>query len=1014
MTAKPSPGTATINDAVKLFRDYLDGHDCLDSSTLTRAIYSSDSSIYRVVPQLVAFPRSTDELILVARAAIKAGLPITTRGAGTSCAGNAVGPGLVIDVSRHLNAIKEIDPDAKTAVVEPGVIQDDLQKACAEYGLRFGPDPSTSNRCTIGGMIGNNACGPRALGYGRSGDNVESLTILTGTGEIVTLQKGCVIAGWRQAAPDFANGSSLDRRDGNPVRSANTPAKDRELGAQEIQEPAWAEQLRTIVTGNLGTIRTEFGHFSRQVSGYSLEHLLPERGFDVASFFAGTEGTLGIVLEATVKLVTDAPFKQMIALGYPTMADGADDMETLLRHRPVACEGLDDRIIDVVRNQRGSDYVPQLPSGQAWVFVELTGDDPIELAERAKLLVADSHCLDSEIVTDPARAQRLWKIRADGAGLAGVSLDDPAYPGWEDSAVPPQRLGDYLRDFDALLAEHGMHGLPYGHFGDGCVHCRIDFPLEDHDGPGRYRRFVEDAARLVARYGGSISGEHGDGRARSALLPTTYSPQALNIFAQVKQVFDPENLLNPGVLVDPEPPEDNIRVAAIARSPLRRSHPDFVRQVHQCSGVGKCLANSTQAGQVMCPSYQATKNEKDSTRGRARALEEMVNGSLITKQWRSKEIAEALEYCLACKGCRRDCPTGIDMAAYKSRVLDEKYRRRLRPRSHYTMGMLPRWGRLVTSVPGMSRLANFAMQTPGLKHVLRWFAQVDQRRPMPRFRHGGRQSLALPQTDLVRSRKGLWRKSRPGVSEAASHSTEGLVEKTPVLVWVDSFTDVFEGTALASLIYVLDQAGYAPEVLTETACCGLTWITTGQLNGARKQLRHALDILYPYAEEGVPIIGMEPSCMAVWHSDASELLDDPRVDVVASQMQTLAQALLKAPSWTYPDLSGHTIVAQPHCHHSSVLGWDADQKVLESTGAEIVTLGGCCGLAGNFGVEKGHYELSVMVAEHDLLPALDLHRDAIVLADGFSCRKQVTDLTDRQVQTLAQVLAAHMVEPASS
>ncbi|EPD33445.1 hypothetical protein HMPREF9306_00985 [Propionimicrobium lymphophilum ACS-093-V-SCH5] len=912
---------------------------CLDESSLTKAIYSSDSSIYRVVPKVVATPKTRSELIDLVRAALKEKLPITARGAGTSCAGNAVGSGLVIDMRKHLNKIIEINPQEQTATIEPGVVQSALQEAAKPYGLRFGPDPSTANRCTIGGMIGNNACGPRALGYGRTSDNVVELEVLTGTGELITLTR------------DGIKGMS-------------------------------DKPLRNFANSNLGTIRTEFGAFSRQVSGYSLEHLLPENGFNIAGFFAGTEGTLGVVTKAKVRLVKDAPLKTTIALGYPTMPQAADDMPILLKYSPTACEGMDRRLSNLVAERIGPHAVPELPSGDAWIFIELVGDDAEEISARAHSMVEDSNCTEGWVVADPSAAARLWGIRSDAAGLAGVALDRPAYAGWEDSAVPPAKLGDYLRDFEKLLAKFDLRGLPYGHFGDGCVHCRIDFPLEDADGPQRYKNFVMAAAELVAGYGGSVSGEHGDGRARSELLAKTYSSKAIELFGQIKNFFDPKNLLNPGILVNPVSVSDDIRAFQSRKSALKVKHPQFAANVHRCTGVGKCLANTTAGDGVMCPSFQATGDEKDSTRGRSRVLQEMINGNLISEGWRSPEVREALEYCLACKGCRRDCPTGVDMAWYKSNVLNEAFSGRIRPINHYSLGWLPRWGRLVTSLR-IGWLGNFFLQTPGLKHVIRAVAGVDQRRPLPRFRSGK-----------------AARKNRPCANVSAPHGK--------VAIWVDSFTDAFAGDQLAALLLVLIDAGYDPQVITEPACCGLTWITTGQLDGARKQLTNALDILEPIAAKNIPIVGMEPSCMAVWRSDAPELLpSDNRVDTVASSITTLAELLVATDDWQAPDLSGHEVIAQPHCHHSSVLGWQADAKVLERTGAKVTKLAGCCGLAGNFGVEKGHYEVSVKVAEHDLLPAIKAHPGAVVLSDGFSCRKQVTDLTDSDAVTLAQLLARH-------
>ena len=908
----------------------------LDTSALTRALYAADASLYRVVPQAVARPLVVDDLAELVDLARRERLPLTMRGAGTSCAGNAVGPGLVVDTARHLDQVLAIDSDTATASVQPGVVHARLQRAATKYGLRFGPDPSTHTRCTIGGMIGNNACGPRALGYGRTADNVVALDVITGTGEQLRLDSG------------------------TDLRDSASPT---------------LQGLHRLVADNLGVIRTEFGTFSRQISGYSLEHLLPEHGFDVARFLAGSEGTLAVVTGAEVRLVRETPATLMVALGYPTMAEAADHVTALLPFRPVACEGLDRRIVDVVARRFGPASVPDLPRGDGWMFLELAGDDLGELRSRALALVAGSGAREGRIVDDPDEAATLWRIRSDGAGLAAVSLATLAHSGWEDSAVPPARLGAYLRDLDTLLAEHGLHALPYGHFGEGCVHARIDFPLDRPNGAAVLRAFLGDAADLVASHGGSMSGEHGDGRARSELLPRMYSPAALGLFAAVKHLFDPENLLNPGVIVDPAPLDANLRLAAVHHSPLALAHPGLTTEVHRCTGVGRCVSPDGGAADIMCPSYRATRNEQDSTRGRARVLQEMLAGEVVTRGFRAPEVAAALELCLACKGCARDCPTGVDLAAYKSRVLDEAWRGRLRPRSHYALGQLPRWGRLVTRVPGLALLVNALLRAPGVARVARWVAGVDQRRPLPEFARGpARRRLAIP-------------------------ASQGR----PVALWLDSFSDCFAGTHLPALLSVLHEAGYAPHVIERPACCGLTWITTGQRDAAAAQLRAALDVLQPYASR-MPIVGVEPSCLAVWRGDAADLVDDPRVAQVAAATRTLAELLAQTPGYVPPNLAGHHVIAQPHCHHAAVLGWQADAALLRRTGATVTTLGGCCGLAGNFGVETGHYEVSVAVAEDQLLPALRADPTAIVLADGFSCRKQVWDLTNRQAMTLAEVL----------
>ncbi|WP_307807016.1 FAD-linked oxidase C-terminal domain-containing protein [Naasia sp. SYSU D00057] len=668
----------------------------VDDGSRRRAEYSSDGSNYRVVPEAVLFPRTRDELVDVVRAARASGTPLTVRGAGTSVAGNAVGAGWVVDTSRFLTRILEIDPVARTARVEPGVVLADLQAAAREHGLRFGPDPSTASRCTIGGMIGNNACGPRAAAWGRTVDNVLGLTVVDGTGAV------------------------------------------HELGAGFAPHP----ELEDLVRRHLATIRTEFGRFGRQASGYPLEHLLPERGRDLAKALVGTEGTCAVVLEATLRLVDIPQATALAVLGYPDTPAAADDVLALLPHRPLALESMDSYLVDVVA--AGGGGVPDLPAGGAWLFVETSGATPDEAVAAAHAVVASAAAGASRVLPPGEESRALWRIREDGVGLAGRTPDGrPAWPGWEDAAVPPAALGTYLRDFEELKARHGVAGLTYGHLGDGCLHTRLDFPLES--APERFRRFLEDAADLVARHGGSLSGEHGDGRARGELLTRLYSPQALAAMADLKDVFDPDGILNPGIVVRPAPVDADLRLPA-AR-PLRArgvallaDGGDVSRAVHRCVGVGKCRADDGAAGGVMCPSYLATRDERDSTRGRARTLQEMVNGTLVTGGWRSPEVAESLELCLSCKACSSDCPAGVDMAALKAEMLANRYRGRLRPIAHYSFGRLPVWLRIASWAPG---IVNALARVAPLRRLGLRLAGADPRRGVPTlpahtFRRGWR------------------------------------------------------------------------------------------------------------------------------------------------------------------------------------------------------------------------------------------------------------------------------------
>jgi FAD/FMN-containing dehydrogenase/Fe-S oxidoreductase len=880
----------------------------VDDSALALSLYASDASLYRIPPQVVARPRSSEEIQAALSVARELKVPLTMRGAGTSIAGNAIGPGIVLDTYKYLNNVLSIDAEARTAHVQPGVVHARLQQQAIPLGLRFGPDPSTHTRCTIGGMIGNNACGSRALGYGRTVDNVESMTMLLADGSVVTT----------------------------------------------------SDRLNQLADANLATIRTQFGHFGRQVSGYAFEQLLPENGRRFDRFIVGSEGTLGIVLDATMRLVEDAPHKVMAVLGYPSMADAGDGVMAVLPFGPIACEGLDDRIASLVPGH------PQLPAGKGWLFVELVGQTQAEAVALAEQVVAAAS-VPSRIVTDAREQGALWRIREDGAGLAARTLARQAQPGWEDAAVPPARLGDYLRSFDELLAQYHLGGVPYGHFGDGCVHVRIDFELDTPSGRGHFREFLEDAADLVAAYGGSISGEHGDGRARSELLSRMYSPEALGLMAEAKRILDPENILNPGVLVDPAPLDADIRLARPRKHEpalLRFTHDGgtFENAVHRCTGVGKCLADNTGNGGVMCPSFTATHDEKDSTRGRARILQEVATGALAVTD---PAVEEALDLCLSCKGCSHDCPTGVDMATYKSEVLHRKYKGKLRPRSHYALGKLPMWARITPP-----KVANTALRSKTIGRLAKAAAGVDQRRSLPTF------------SEVPLTKGG---------------------EQPDVWIWADSFTDAFNTDAGRAAVDLLEKLGLRAAFIDAKACCGLTWVTTGQLTAARRIVASSVAALHPYVASGVPVIGLEPSCLAAIREDAVQLVDDPRAVEVAAGIKTLAE-FLQSIDATMPDLSGTTVIAQPHCHHASVLGWQADAALLAKTGATIERMGGCCGLAGNFGVEKGHYETSVAVAEHQLLPAVRSNPGAVVLADGFSCKTQLDDLAGVRALHLAELL----------
>ncbi|MGO1440625.1 MAG: FAD-binding and (Fe-S)-binding domain-containing protein [Brevibacterium yomogidense] len=933
----------------------------VDTSDRRRAEYAVDASNYRVVPQVVAFPKTTQDVVSLLDVARSHKVPITSRGGGTSQAGNAIGTGLVIDFSRHLNRVLEIDPTTKTARVEPGVLMSELQKAGSPHGLRFGPDPSTKNRATIAGMIGNNSCGPHAISYGRTVDVTVQMDVIDGMGRQFTASQG------------------LD-----PVPG-----------------------LSQLAAKHLAVIRTEFGRFSRQASAYALQHLLTENKPNLAKFLVGSEGTLATITEATVSLGDVPNSPTVLALGYPDMFQAADAVPRVLPHKPLAVEGIDSRLMDMVRAAKGPGAVPELPAGAGWLLIEVGGASAAEAVANAQAIADDSGTDAYRIIPAGKEASTLWGIRADAGGLAGrTATGDPAWTGWEDAAVPPEVLGDYLREQDDLMQSYGVQGLPYGHFGDGCVHMRTDFPFDQPDGTEIFRSFLMDAGRLVARYGGSASGEHGDGRARSELLELQHSDEAITALEEVKRLFDPENLLNPGVIVDPLPLDQDLRrpqAISIGQTPggFSFSHDkgSFTNAVHRCVGVGKCRADTSRSGGFMCPSYLATQDEKDSTRGRARVLQEVTNGGLID-DWNSQAVHDSLDMCLSCKACGSDCPAGVDMAQYKSEVLHRTYKGKVRPMPHYSLGWLPLWGRALTAVPGVTTLANAALSFRPLAKLVLAGGGMDTRRGMvefntQRFSRWAKKNVASGadvRDELVRDEYVKTGEVRRG-------------SRPQVLLWADSFSEYLSDAGARATVEVLEAAGFEVLLPESQACCGLTLISTGQLDAARGRLTNTMEVLAPYAQKGIPIVGIEPSCTAVLRSDLVDLFpEDARAKAIAARTRTVAEVLVET-EIAVPDLTGKTIVVQPHCHQYSVMGFGADSTLLARTGATVRELAGCCGLAGNFGMEAGHYEVSVAVAENALLPALrDAPEDSIYLADGYSCRTQASDLTDVQGVTLAQLL----------
>ncbi|MEG3627401.1 FAD-binding and (Fe-S)-binding domain-containing protein [Streptomyces poriticola] len=928
-----------------------------------RALTTMDASNYRRVPLGVVAPRDADDVAAVLEVCRAHGVPVVPRGGGTSIAGQATGTGVVLDFTRHMNRLLSLDPGSRTAVVQPGLVLDRLQEAAAPHGLRFGPDPSTHSRCTLGGMIGNNSCGSHSVAWGTTADSVHELEVLTARGQRLR------------------------------------PGRD------------WAgapQGLRELVEGDLARLRTGFPELPRRISGYALDALLPENGADVARSFCGSEGTLGVLTEAVVRLVEAPRARALAILAYGDESAAARAAAGLLPHAPLTVEGM---AADLVPSSAG------LPRGGAWLFVETGGESEAEARARADAIVRAADVVDARVVTDPAGQRALWRIREDASGTATRMPDgSEAWPGWEDCAVPPARLGDYLRDFRGLLSAHGLRGTPYGHFGDGCIHVRIDFDLLTEPGIARFRRFSEDLAELVVAHGGSLSGEHGDGQARAELLPRIYGDEMIALFERAKAVWDPDDLLNPGMLVRPAPLDAGLRFSVLPREPVDVAfgYPsdggDFSAAVRRCVGVAKCRTTSVSGAGVMCPSFRATGEEEHSTRGRARLLHEMLAGELVTDGWRSTEVRDALDLCLSCKGCRSDCPVEVDMATYKAEFLHHHYAGRRRPAAHYTMGRLPRWLRWASRMRAAAVLNALSSLAP-LAAVAKRLGGIAPERRIPRL--------------AGETFSGWWR--RRGRDEPRGSGTDDLV-----VLWPDTFTEHLSPSVGRAAVRVLEAAGLRvalPPTLrlprgaladgrTRTplallaarrgrVCCGLTYISTGQLERARTVLRRTLDLMAPVLETDAPVVVLEPSCAAALRTDLPELLhDDPRAARLARRVLTFAEALQRhAPDWTPPALD-RPVTGQTHCHQHAVLGDTADRRLRAAAGLTGELTGGCCGLAGNFGFERGHYDVSVACAEEQLLPAVrEAPAGTVVLADGYSCRTQLDQLAGVRGRHLAEVLA---------
>ncbi|HET6433123.1 FAD-binding and (Fe-S)-binding domain-containing protein [Dyella sp.] len=964
--AHPRPGEGTGRDA----RAWPDAQAAALAAALTQAVrgevrfdagtrgmYATDGSIYRQVPIGVVVPLDVDDVLATLRVCHAHDAPVLARGGGTSLAGQCCNVAVVMDCSRHLREILSLDPQARLARVRPGCILDALRDAAERVHLTFGPDPSTHAHNTLGGMVGNNSCGVHSVMAGRTADNVRSLDIVT--------------------------------YDGVRMRVGATSEEELE---QIIREGGRRGEiyagLRAIRDRYADEIRRRYPRIPRRVSGYNLDQLLPENGFHVARALVGSEGTCVTVLEAELELVPSPRSRTLVVLGYPDIFEAGDHVPAILAHQPIGLEGIDAMLID---NMKRKHMHPRdrklLPEGKGWLMVEFGGDDKDEADRKARAMMdalareASPPCM--KLFDDQAEEALLWQVRESGLGAtARVPGRRDTHPGWEDAAVPPDQVGAYLRDYRALLDKYDYDCALYGHFGDGCIHCRVNYSLDTPAAVAQWHAFMEEASDLVLSYGGSNSGEHGDGQIRAWLLPKMFGEELMQAFAQFKALWDPSGRMNPGKVVDPYPPDADLRRGPSYQPPrlgTEFAYPDddmsFARATTRCVGVGNCR---NQSGGVMCPSYRATQEERYSTRGRARLLFEMLEGDPLDHGWRSPAVHEALDLCLACKGCKSDCPINVDMATYKAEFMSHFYRGRLRPRTAYAMGLIYWWARLGSRVP---RLTNALLRAPGLSRLSKFIGGIAQRRTMPSF--------------ATRTFRAWFAGHEP----ANPHGP-------PVLLWPDTFNNYLHPQPLQDAVLVLEAAGYRVQMPQAELCCGRPLYAEGMLDLARHQLRDILHALAGPIDADVPVVGLEPSCVTSFRDELPRLFPGDEKALWLSRNTFIFSEFIERSGYLPPPLRRKALV-HAHCHHHAVLGTAAEKRLLGRLGLDVTWLdAGCCGMAGSFGFDARKVDVSVRVGELQLLPAVRAAApDTLIITNGFSCRQQIAQCTGRQALDVSQVLA---------
>ena len=1010
----PKSAVSDVGGLAEALRAQVRGDVRFDNGS--RALYATDGSNYRQVPIGVVLPRDADDVLAAISVCREFGAPLLCRGGGTSLAGQCCNVAVVLDFTKYMGKILEIDPERRIARVQPGVVLDHLRNAAEKYHLTFAPDPASHDRCTIGGMIGNNSCGVHSVMAGKTDDNIEALDVVTYDGVRMTVGEGAVHVGMDAASPERS------RR----VRSGGAEVPGRSASGRAVQI---YDALKQISAQYGDLIRQKFPNIPRRVSGYNLNYLLPENNFHVARALVGSEGTCATVLEATCRLVESPPQRVLLVVAYPDIYQCADHIPEILEHKPIGLEGFDDLLVYYERTKGiNSEGLSLLPQGGGWLMVEF-GAQSLPGAELQAQRLIDalrrSPSPPNVVLYSGPQAKRVWEVRESSLGATSHVPGEPLnWEGWEDAAVSPEKLGGYLRDLRKMMADFGYKGSLYGHFGHACVHTRLNFDLQSKEGIDKYRKFVEQAADLVVSYGGSLSGEHGDGQARAELLPRMFGPELMEAFRKFKSAWDPDWKMNPGKLIEPNKLDANLRLGAnyapwepATHFQFPQDHGSLSHAALRCVGVGKCRREE---GGVMCPSWRATHEEEHSTRGRAHLLWEMTQGEVIGDRWRSEEVKQSLDLCLACKGCKSDCPVGVDVATYKAEFLSHYYEGRVRPLNAYAFGNIDFWARLASNVPG---LVNLTTQLPFLSDIFKFVGHIPPQRRIPAFapetfkqwfRRTGNSHFSQSRREVGHPTKEEIEKAG-GDQEPALSSPKGLAEAArtgssapEVLLWADTFNNYFLPSTAKAAVEVLETAGYRVLVPQANLCCGRPLYDFGMLDRAESLLLEILDQLEPEIEAGIPVVGLEPSCVAVFRDELINLFPhDARAQVLSKQTFLLSEFLERnaTPGVPLPQFNRKALL-HGHCHHKSIMKMTAEESLLQRLGVNFQSPApGCCGMAGSFGFEHDKYEVSAAIGELELLPAVrSAPNDWLIIADGFSCREQIAQGTGRHALHIAEVL----------